>query len=85
MCIALRAIAVELFLPFHHISLAAVLRDDPVDTVAALASTLGAFDAQHLELALDVAKDEVSPLRHNGGTPNPYAAYPISRAYRFDL
>jgi hypothetical protein len=51
----------------------------------ALAGALGAFDAQYVELAIDVAEDEVSPLRHNGGTPNPYAAYPISRAYRFDL
>jgi hypothetical protein len=27
---------------------------------------LGAFDAEHVELALDIAEDEISPLRHDG-------------------
>jgi hypothetical protein len=33
--------------------------DEPADAVAALAGALGAFDAQHVELALDVTEDEI--------------------------
>jgi hypothetical protein len=34
-----------------------------MDVIAALADALGAFDAKHVELAFDVAEDEIGP-RH---------------------
>ena len=52
-------VAVELLLPFHHVGLAAVFLDQLCDVIAALARALGAFDAKHVELAFDVAEDEV--------------------------
>jgi hypothetical protein len=64
-CIAPRAVAVKLFLPFHHVCLAAVFLDEPADAVAAFTSALGAFDAEHVEFILDVAKHEIGPLRHD--------------------
>ena len=60
-CIAPRAVAVKLFLPFHHVCLAAVFLDEPADAIATFAGAFGAFDAEHVELILDVAKDEISP------------------------
>jgi hypothetical protein len=39
--------------------LAAVFLDELADAVAALAGALGAFDAQYVELAIDVAEDEI--------------------------
>ena len=60
MRVAARTVAVELLLPFHHIAVAAVLRDQLVHLIAALACAFGAFDAQHIELAFDVAEDEVN-------------------------
>jgi hypothetical protein len=65
-CIASRAVAVKLFLPFHHVCLAAVFLDEPADAIAAFAGAFGAFDAEHVELILDVAKDEIGPPRHDG-------------------
>jgi hypothetical protein len=62
--VAARSVAVELFLPFHHIAAAAVFRDELVYLIAALARAFGAFDAQHVEFAFDVAEDEVS-ARHS--------------------
>ncbi len=53
-----RAVAVELFLPFHHVCLAAVFVDEPADAVAALAGAFGAFDAEHVELSFDVTENE---------------------------
>jgi len=66
-CIALRAVAVELLFPFHQIALAAVFLDQPVDGVAGLAVAFGAHDAKHVELTLDVAEDEIGP----GQMPSP--------------
>jgi len=63
--IAFWAVAVELFLPFHHVALATVFLDELTEAVAALAGAFRAFDAQHVELALDIAKDEVGTLRHD--------------------
>ena len=57
--VPLGAVAVELLLPFHHVGAAAVLLDQPADAIAALALAARAFDTQHVELALDVAKDEI--------------------------
>ena len=37
---------------------------EPADAIAAFPGALGAFDAQHVELAVDVAEDEISALRH---------------------
>jgi hypothetical protein len=62
-CIAPRAIAIKLLFPFHHVCLAAVFLDELADAITALARAPGAFDAQHLELALDVTEDEISPGR----------------------
>jgi hypothetical protein len=47
-CIALGAVAVKLFLPFHHVCLAPVFLDEPAYAVAAFAGALGAFDAEHV-------------------------------------
>jgi hypothetical protein len=60
MCIALRAVSVEHFPPFHDVTVAAVLLDQLVDVIAAFAVALGAFDTKHVELALDVAEDQVT-------------------------
>jgi hypothetical protein len=59
-CIAPRAIPVKLFLPFHHVCLAAVFLE-PADAIAAFAGALGAFDAEHVKLALDVSKGDIRP------------------------
>src|SRR5262249_10603927 len=63
-CYARRASdsAVELFPPFHHIAVAAVLRDQLVHLTAALPPAFAGFDAQHVELAFDVAEDEVGSM-----------------------
>jgi hypothetical protein len=61
-CVAARAVAVELFLPFHQVAVAAVFRDQLVHLIAALATALAAFDAQHIELAVDVAEDEIGSV-----------------------
>ena len=63
--IALRAFAVELFLPFHHVCLAAVFLDEPADAIATFAGALGAFDAEHVEFSFDVTEDEIGSPRHN--------------------
>jgi len=55
---ALRTVAVELSLPLHHVCLAAVFFDESADAVATFAGSLGAFEAQRVELALDVAEDD---------------------------
>ena len=59
--IALGAVAVELFFPLHHIPVAAVSLNQFRDATAALARTLRALDAEHIELPLDVAEDEEGP------------------------
>src|SRR5262245_13399017 len=59
----LGAVTIELLFPFHHVCLAAVFLDQSADAIAAFAGAFGAFDAKHVELALDVAEDEVS-TRH---------------------
>src|SRR5262245_31279745 len=58
--VPLRAVAVELLAPHHQVSFAAVLFDELGDAVAALAVALGALDTQHVELALNIAEDEVT-------------------------
>jgi hypothetical protein len=62
MRVAARTVAVELLPPFHHIAVAAVFRDELVHLIAALARAFAAFGAQHIELAFDVAKDEVGSV-----------------------
>ena len=42
-----------------EIGAADAVRDQLVDVIAALPVALGAFDAKHVELALDVAEDEI--------------------------
>jgi hypothetical protein len=69
-CIAPRAVPVKLFLPFHQIGSAAVFLDEFADTIAAFAGALGAFDAEHVELILDVAKDEIRPPGGTGCRPD---------------
>jgi hypothetical protein len=59
--VALRTIAVELLLPFHHVAFATVFLDQLVNVIAALAVALGAFDPEHVELALKIAEDEKVP------------------------
>jgi hypothetical protein len=61
MCIALRAVPVKLFLPFHHVCLAPVFRDEPADAVAAFTGALGAFDAQQVEFSFDITEDDIGP------------------------
>jgi hypothetical protein len=53
-----------------------VILDELADTVATFAGAFGSFDAQHVEFALDVAKDEISALRHKCGHQS------LSRAIR---
>ena len=54
------AVAIELFPPFHHVAIAAIFLDQPGDNLlSALALALRTLDAQHVELALDIAKDEI--------------------------
>jgi hypothetical protein len=43
--ITLRAVGVKHLAPFHHVAHAAVLLDQLVDVIAALAVALGALDA----------------------------------------
>jgi hypothetical protein len=61
MCIALRAVPGKLFLPFHHVCLAPVFRDEPADAVAAFTGALGAFDAQQVEFSFDITEDDIGP------------------------
>jgi hypothetical protein len=42
-----------------EIGAADAVRDQLVDVIAAPAVALGAFDAEHVELAFDVAEDEI--------------------------
>jgi hypothetical protein len=52
---------------------AAVLLDQLVDVIAALAVALGAFDAEHVELAFDVTENEISAghlLSKTSGAPS---------------
>jgi hypothetical protein len=58
-CVALGAIAVELFLPLLHVALAAVSLDQPVKVIHASATAFRALDTKHVELALDVTEDEI--------------------------
>jgi hypothetical protein len=44
----------------HHVAQAAVLLDQIVNAVTALARAFGAFDAEHVELAFDVTENEIS-------------------------
>jgi hypothetical protein len=62
MRVAARTVAVELFLPLHHIAFAAVFLDELVHLIAALARAPAAFDAQHIELAFDIAEYEVGSM-----------------------
>src|ERR1700730_3444002 len=61
-----RTVSVELLLPFHHIGVAPVFFYQPADAVAALALATRAFDAQHVELAFNVAKYEIRSSHHPG-------------------
>jgi len=60
--VAARTVAVELFLPFHQVAATAVFRDQLAHLIATLARAFAAFDAQHVELAVEVAEDEVSAV-----------------------
>src|SRR5262249_47934967 len=62
-------VAVQLFFPFHHVSLAPVFLDERGDAVAAFAGALGAFDAEHVEFSFDVTEDEIGPPRHGALPP----------------
>ena len=62
MHVASRTVAVELLLPLHHIAFAAVFLDELVHLIAALARAPAAFDAQHIELAFDIAEYEVGSV-----------------------
>jgi hypothetical protein len=44
------------------VALTAVFRNQLAQLIAALARAFAAFDAQHIELAFDVAEDEVSSV-----------------------
>jgi hypothetical protein len=44
----------------------AVFLDEAADAIAAFAGAFGALNAEHVEPAFDVAKDEISPPRHDG-------------------
>jgi hypothetical protein len=45
-----------------------VFLDQPVNVIHASATALGALNTEHVELALDVTKDEISPLiSHDAG------------------
>ena len=55
------AVAVELFLPFHHVCFAPVFLDEPANAVAAFAGAFGALDAEHVELTLDITEDQIVP------------------------
>jgi hypothetical protein len=55
-------VSVQHLAPHHQVSLATVLLDQLVDVVAALAVALGALDEEHVELAFDVAEDEISMM-----------------------
>ena len=57
--IPLRAVAVELLFPFYHVGIAPVFFDQIADAVTAPALAAPAFDAQHVELAFNVAKYEI--------------------------
>jgi hypothetical protein len=52
-------VGVLLFFPFHQAALAAVFLDQPGHAVMPPTPALGAFDAEHFELAFDVAEDEI--------------------------
>jgi hypothetical protein len=51
--------------------LCGILLDELADAIAPFAGALGAFDAEHIELTLNVTEDEISALRHDcaGTTP----------------
>jgi hypothetical protein len=72
-CIALRAISVEHFPPCHHVAVAPISLDQLVNVVAALAVAFGAFDAEHVELAFDVAEDEIGAGHAGDVKPIPAA------------
>src|SRR5262245_45996073 len=74
MSVALRAVAVKLLLPFHHVCLAAVFLDQLVNVIGPLASAFRTLDAEHVELVFDVAEDEIGPLRHDADSSNGQAA-----------
>jgi hypothetical protein len=62
MRVALRTVAVALLPPFHHIAATAVFRNQLAQLIAALARAFAAFDAQHIELAFDVAENEIGSV-----------------------
>jgi hypothetical protein len=62
MRVALRTVAVALLPPFHHIAATAVFRNQLAQLIAALARAFAAFDAQHIELAFDVAENEIGSM-----------------------
>ncbi len=51
---------------FHHVGLRPVFLDQPGDLVTAFARAFGAFDAEHVELAFDVTKNEISAGHYAG-------------------
>jgi hypothetical protein len=75
-CIAPRAVAVEQLLPFHHVAFAAVFLDQPVNVIHASAAAFGAFDTEHVKLALDVTEYEIV-AGHCAKTPSHAIAEPV--------
>jgi hypothetical protein len=64
--------------------------DEPADAIATFAGAFAAFDAEHVELILDVAKHEISPLRHDGDITTGLAVgtgglFPTGRPQAADL
>jgi hypothetical protein len=51
-CVALGAVAVEQFLPFHHVAFAAVFLDQPVKVIHASAAAFGALDTERRGISL---------------------------------
>jgi hypothetical protein len=58
------AVVVQLFFPFHQVCFAAVFLDESADAVAAFASALGVFDAEHVEFSFDVTEDDIGSRRY---------------------
>ena len=61
--IPFRTVAVELFLPFHHVGVAPVLLDQFADVIAALPLTARAFHAQHVKLPVNTIQDTFEACR----------------------
>ena len=66
----------------HQVGLAAVFLDQLMDVIAALAGAPGAFDVEHVELAFDVAEDEVSARHCDEANATPRSEKALSQPKR---